>query len=259
MDDLRARGIAVSTFDELVGDDALWLELEGEMEEFAARAQQLAPKLERPSHKDDFLIRRWTPDRDGRVVDDPRIPSDSPWLGFAAGDKLLDVVNSFFGVYGKLVGIDNWYTVPFPESQERVKSQRWHRDPEDVHVVKGFLYFNDVDLDAGPFEYVPGSADGGRYGDLWRWGAGKVWYPPQDELEARIPESDRIALTGPKGTLILCDTGGFHRGGHARSKPRVLETHTYVPAAAEYDKMYHEVVWRDGAELSRQSRYALTL
>jgi hypothetical protein len=259
VDELRAGGIAVSTFDELVGDEALWRELEGEMAAFVARARQLTPKLAKPEQKDQFLVRRWTPDSDGTVVDDPRIPSDSPWFRFAASDALLEVVNSYVGVYTKLVGLDNWYTVAFPEAYDRVASQRWHRDPEDRHVVKCFLYFSDVDEDSGPFEYIPGSAEGGAYGGLWPWGAEEGWYPPQAELEARIPESDRLRLTGPKGTLILCDTGGFHRGGHALGQPRVLSTHTYISAAAEREKMYHEVVWRKGGELSWQARYALTL
>ena len=258
LDDLRIHGIAVTTFARLVGDEALWCELEAEMNSYVERARELAPKLPRPKRKDQFLIRRWTPDSAGEVVDDPRIPSDSPWLRLAVCDALLDVVNSFRGVYTKLVGIDNWYTVPFSENDQRVASQRWHRDPEDVHVVKCFLYFSDVDPDAGPFEYVPSSTTDGRYGELWEWGTQKRWYPPQEEFEARIPESDRIQLTGPSGTLILCDTGGFHRGGHARAKPRVLSTHTYISPDSKYDKMYHEVVWRDGCELSYQSRYALT-
>jgi hypothetical protein len=259
LDGLRSRGLAVTTFAELVGDPDLWSELEAEMSSFAERALQLAPKLAKPERKDQFLIRRWTPNSAGEVVDDPRIPSDSPWLRFAACDALLDVVNSFRGLHTKLVGIDNWYTVPFPGSDRRVASQEWHRDPEDVHVVKCFLYFSDVGVDSGPFEYVPGSATGGRYGKLWEWGTQKRWYPPQDELEDRIPESDRIQLTGPRGTLILCDTGGFHRGGYASARPRVLATHTYVSPDARCDKLYHEVVWREDEELSRQSRYALTV
>ena len=256
--DLRARGIAVATFDQLVGDEALWRELEAEMEEFTTRAQEFVPKLAQPKKKDQFLVRRWTPDKEGSVIDDPRIPWDSPWLRFAACDTLLDVVNSYRGVYTKLVGIDNWYTVPFPEADTRVQSQRWHRDSEDIHVVKCFLYFSDVDEDAGPFEYMPGSADGGRYGELWPWAPEGSVYPPQEELEARIPESDRLRLTGPKGTLILCDTGGFHRGGYARAKPRVLSMHMYISPAARPTKMRHEVIWRDGSALSRQGRYALT-
>jgi hypothetical protein len=258
LDGLGTRGIAVTTFDGLIGDRALWDELDAEMRAFAALAEQLAPRLPRPERKDQFLVRRWRPDKQGNVVDDPRIPCDSPWLRFAAHDALLDVVNSYRGIYTKVVDLDNWYTVPFPEQYERVASQRWHRDPEDLHVVKCFLYFSDVDDEAGPFEYAAGSASGGPYGDLWPWGVDELWYPPQEELEAKIPESARIRLTGPRGTLILCDTSGFHRGGHARSKPRIAAYHTYISPAAEWKKVYFEIAWRDGRELSRQSRYALT-
>jgi hypothetical protein len=108
-----------------------------------------------------------------------------------------------------------------------VASQRWHRDPEDEHVVKVFVYFSDVDEEAGPFEYVRGSTAGGRYGHLWPWGDGPR-YPPADELEASVAAEDRLAVTGSAGTVILCDTGGFHRGGFARTKPRILSIATFL-------------------------------
>ena len=265
--DLRAEGIAVTTFDDLVGDDELWRELDADMEAYVGRAQRLAPKRARPKQKDDFLVRRWAHSGKGSGVDDSRIALDSPWLRFASSDRLLDVVNSYRGVYTKLVGLDNLYTVPFPRSDARVSSQRWHRDPEDLHVVKCLLYFSDVDRDSGPFEYVRGSAAGGPYGDLWAWGTSWLtdrgveerWYPPDGELEAKIPASERLQLVGPKGTLILCDTSGFHRGGFARAKPRVLSIHTYISPASDYEKMNFAVAWGDGdARLSRQARYALT-
>ncbi len=28
--------------------------------------------------------------------------------------------------------------------------------------------------------------------------------------------------------MVFCDTGGFHRGGFARTKPRILATWSYV-------------------------------
>lgn len=263
--DLRERGIAVTSFEDLVRDEALWRELEADMEAYASRARKLAPKLTprltRPRSKDEFLIRRW-----GGVADDPPIPSDSAWLRFATADALLDVVNTYRGVYTKLVGLDNVYTVPFRKSGTRVSSQRWHRDPEDLHVVKCFLYFSDVDDESGPFEYVQGSAAGGPHGDLWAWGTSwrtseggeERWYPPTEELEAKIPAEDRLRLTGPKGTLILCDTSGFHRGGFARTKPRILSIHTYVAADAKYESVNFAIGWRDDDEArSRQASYAL--
>jgi hypothetical protein len=258
LESLRTRGYALSTFDDLVGDHVLWEELDAEMSAFVERAKEIAPDIPRPERKDQFLIRRWRPDKQGNVFDDPSIPSDSPWLRFAAHDRLLEVVNSYRGLYTKVVDLDNWYTVPFPEEYERVASQRWHRDPEDLHVVKCFLYFSDVDEDAGPFEYVAGSAAGGPYGDLWPWGVDELWYPPTEELEAAVPAADRVKMTGPRGTLLLCDTSGFHRGGHARSTPRIAAYHTYISPEAEWEKIYYDIAWSATTQLSRQSRYALT-
>jgi hypothetical protein len=128
-------------------------------------------------------------------------------LRYAAGNSLLGIVNAYRGAQVKLVD----------DESERVASQEWHRDPEDQHVVKVFLYFSDVDVDAGPFEYIPQSAEGFKYGHLWPWGKGER-YPPTEELEAVVPDADRILATGSAGPLVICDTSGFHRGGYARTK-----------------------------------------
>ena len=102
------------------------------------------------------------------------LPSDGPWLRYAAGDPMLGIVNAYRGAQVKLVDFDLWYTIPVGDEAERTASQEWHRDPEDQHVVKVFLYFSDVDEDAGPFEYVKHSAEGFEYGHLWPWGEGEI-------------------------------------------------------------------------------------
>src|SRR5437879_11297357 len=100
------------------------------MSDYVARAARLVPDVDAPKSNDDFRIRRWAHATKGSGVDDSRLPSDGPWLRFATSDRLLDVVNSYRGVYTKLVSYDNLYTVPFPGSEKRIASQRWHRDPE---------------------------------------------------------------------------------------------------------------------------------
>jgi hypothetical protein len=257
LDDLRAQGIAIVSFDELVADDGLWSELRADMDAFVERAVQRVPaNLSRPEHKEQFLIRRYRPPKQGTAMEEARLATDSPWIRLAVGDALLDVVNSYRALRTKLVDYDHWYTVPFPEEYERVKSQQWHRDPEDEHVVKVFVYFSDVDEGSGPFEYVPGSVRGGPYGDLFPWGKGDSWYPPAEEFERKVPESDRLLVTAPAGTIVVCDTSGFHRGGYARSNPRILSTHTYVSPTSTWGRRF-EVVWRDGG-LSDDARFALS-
>jgi hypothetical protein len=231
LETLRADGIAITSFADLIGDEALWSELASDMEGFVERARARVPDLSRPTSKEDFLIRRY------RDVEQPRIDSRSPWLRYPLETAILDVVDAYRGQGTRLVDIDHWYTVPYPQANERVASQRWHRDPEDQHVVKVFLYLSDVDEGAGPFQYVPGSAQGGRYGDLWSWGE-HDWYPPQDAFEAAIPEADRRTYTGPAGTIVMCDTSGFHRGGFAQSSPRVLAYHTFVSSGAPQKRTF---------------------
>jgi len=257
LDDLETTGIAIVPFSELIGDDDLWRELRADMDAFVASAEaQLASGEGRRKKK--FLIRRHERGKSKLPLEEAVLPTDGPWLRYAAGDTLLDVVNAFRGAQTRLVDFDQWYTLPVGEEESRSDSQEWHRDPEDQHVVKVFLYFSDVDEEAGPFEYVAGSAEGGKYGHLWPWGEAER-YPPNDELEAAIDPADRILATAPEGTLVICDTSGFHRGGYCRSKPRILSTHTYVNRKVTADRPERRkftVDWR-GNELSEQAQVAL--
>jgi hypothetical protein len=230
--DLRQDGIAITSFSELVGDDELWAALTTDIEAFADKAAaDVSAELDRPTGKRDYYISRWAARHRGRDRE-RQLGVDDPWLRLGLSNRMLDVVNAYRGLWTKLLSVDNVYTVPFPGSDERVGAQNWHRDPEDLHVVKVFLYFSDVDDEAGPFEYVQGSAEGGRYGDAWPWRVRGGTYPPAGELEKLVAPSDRVSAEGRAGTIIFCDTSGWHRGGFAKSKPRTLSIHTYVSPAS---------------------------
>jgi phytanoyl-CoA dioxygenase PhyH len=157
---------------------------------------------------------------------------DDPWFALCSSRRMLDIANSYLGLWSKLEYVDLWYSVPQPEEADRVSSQRWHRDFNDRRLVKAFLYLVDVDEDTGPFQYMPGSAPGGPHGDAWPWRPLGENYPPESELESRIGRDGARVFTGPKGTLLFCNTAGFHRGGFATAKPRVLATATYSSPAS---------------------------
>lgn len=260
--DMRRRGIAVAPFQELVGDTGLWDALRADIEAFAKEAAASVGNGHpgQPSKKKDYYFSRWAA---RHLRPEPRsIPIEDPWLSFGLSSRVLDVVNGYRGLWTNLLAFDNVYTVPFRDIDQRVGSQNWHRDPEDLHVVKVFVYFSDVDDEAGPFEYIAGSAKGGPYGDVWPWHIrGKNNYPPAGELERLVPPSERISVKGPAGTIIFCDTSGFHRGGFARSKPRTLSNHTYVSPAASVTGRAKSQVMLDGrpedGELTEAARFAV--
>jgi hypothetical protein len=239
VDSLQRDGIAIVRFVDLFGEE-LWRDACADIEPFVRETEEATRDAgERPAGKKEVIVRRFF-DKGAKEGGDgskqkPSFSIDSPWMRIAASEALVDVVNSYRERLTRLFYTDNWYTVPYPGADERVASQRWHRDPEDQHPVKVFVYFSDVDEGAGPFEYVRGSTTGGRYGDLWPWG-GRHRYPPPDELEAAVAPEDRATITGPPGTMIICDTGGFHRGGFARTSARVLAIATYLEPGVKEGK-----------------------
>jgi hypothetical protein len=244
-------------------DDELWTKLRGESDHFverveAEREKRLAKEAKKGRKKGlgkgDYIMRLH-----GKDV--PTLPGDDPWLRIGIDDRVLDVVNSYFGLWSKLTYVDLWYTPPAAPGVKRVSSQRWHRDYNDDRLVKVFIYLTDIDEDTGPLEYVPGSALGGEYGNEWPWKpVSNDLYPPQDEFDQRIPQSAHLSLTAPEGSMIFCNTSGFHRGGYATGdRPRVMAVYNYSsPAslAALTLRNFDTELSSDG--LSEQAAYALS-
>jgi hypothetical protein len=257
VEQLREDGYATLPFSELVPDAAVWDELEGDGERFVAETgTELAREREgggsslRRRAGKEFVVRKYSWG--------VRLGHDDPWLQVGVNDRLLDVANAYLGLWSKLEYVDVWYTLPAGEDERR-SSQRWHRDFNDRHLLKAFLYLVDVDEDTGPFEYVPRSAPGGELDRLWPWRPLGENYPPDDELAQHI-EGRAVTFTAPKGTLIFCNTAGFHRGGFVKGKPRVLATWTWdSPASLKaLSERNYTFTSPNGATLNDAQRYALT-
>ncbi|OAI40148.1 hypothetical protein AYO39_01970 [Actinobacteria bacterium SCGC AG-212-D09] len=196
----------------------------------------------------------------GRRYKKTPLTLDSPWLQLGASTRMLDIINSYLGMWSKITYADQWYTPPRGSEADRLGSMRWHRDYNDQHLVKVFVYLVDVDEGTGPFEYIPGSARGGKYSDVWPWQAAGDTYPPGEEFDQRIPTSAVRTFTAPAGSMIFCNTSGFHRGGFATEKPRDIFVYNYVsPAALEalVDRNFN-LETSTVSDLEAVQRFALT-
>jgi hypothetical protein len=253
VDRLREDGYATLPITELLTE--AWPGLEQAAEGFIDETEaELAKEREggesslRRREGKEFVVRKY--------AYDVRLNLDDPWLKLGLDKRMLDIANTYLGMWTKLEYVDVWYTPPV-ENGDRRSSQRWHRDFNDRHLLKAFLYLTDVDADAGPFEYVPRSAPGSELDHLWPWRPLGQNYPPEDDFDAKI-SGRSVSFTAPRGTLIFCNTSGFHRGGFAVGKPRVLATVTYSsPAslAALTERNFEVVDGPDG--LDPAQRYAL--
>jgi hypothetical protein len=255
LDRLHAEGYASLPFSELVPDPAVWEELEanaaafvGDTEAGLAHEREGGESELRRRAGKEFLVRKYSWGVE--------LGLDDPWLRLGLNPRLLDLANAYLGMWSKLEYVDVWYTPPASEADRR-SSQRWHRDFNDRHLLKAFVYLVDVDEQTGPFEYVPRSAPGGELEQLWPWRPLGENYPPEDEFAERV-NGRSVTFTAPKGTIIFCNTAGFHRGGFATGRPRVLATLTWdSPASLKALSERNYVFVADGA-LSEPQRYALS-
>jgi hypothetical protein len=225
--DVREHGYSVRTLGDLFRDPGVWHALATQRDEFVASTEaDLAAGGEhvrvRPGKE--FVVRLQSYGVE--------LGPDDPWFRVVSSSRLLDLANTYLEMWSKLEYVDVWYSVPQPAAAERISSQRWHRDYNDKHLLKVFLYLVDVDEEMGPFQYVAGSQPGGPYADVWPWQPLGQNYPTEEELEGRIAADAVKTFTGPAGTLVFCNTAGFHRGGFSTTKPRVLATATYSSPAS---------------------------
>ncbi len=230
--DVDTRGYTVLPFSDLV--DA---ETSSAVESHGDRfAQETEAALEREKRGEghtelrrragkEFLVR-------AHSFDDVELSADDPWLAACISTRMFDVASGYLRLWPKLSYADLWYSLPQPEATERVASQLWHRDFDDKHLLKAFLYLRDIDEGAGPFEYIPESQPGGRFEGVSPWrpmGNGRV---PEDEVARAIPADQVRTFVARRGTIIFCNTSGLHRGGFATERPRILATATYCSPAS---------------------------
>jgi hypothetical protein len=123
--ELRSRGIGLTSLDEFLGPAALerWHAIVGIADQFLECA------LSGDDPHDETI---------------PTIAATDPLFGLGIEPVVLDVVNTFFGLWSKLNQYGMKASLPGTagSSRARVRAERWHRDMRNQ--VKIFLYLNDV-------------------------------------------------------------------------------------------------------------------
>jgi hypothetical protein len=108
-------------------------------------------------------------------------------------------------------------------------------DTRDFHAdtyagkFKSFVYLTDVpDESYGPFAYVRGSHDSSKVKQKISKVANKVRGNPNTDA-VFYDESDVVRCTAPRGTLIVANQAGYHRGiPQKKGNERMLLTTSYT-------------------------------
>jgi hypothetical protein len=278
VESLTTKGVATASFGQAGIEFGDWSALHEKVTEFAllsidrinAATASYSDKLDLASLEHNReRFRRFFQDKSEAKLDDYILKmnpensvhlSNNPLLKIGLSAPVLRMVSSYMNLWPKLIYADAWYSIPMDPGR-RIGSQQWHRDPEDKQMVKVYLYFSEIDKDAGAMEYILGTSNAlhGQGMEIGEWrAAGANLYPPTELVEQSFSAARHFYCTGPVGTLLFCDTTGLHRGGISRSAPRIVATWTFVTPASRYQRRF-TVRPVEGQLLSEEARFALDL
>lgn len=215
--DLKENGIAVAHLDELFPGKNILQELR----QYAAALDEQGKRREKgKTYIVDLFDRR------------PAVDFQNPFLKLVLTKKVVDIANGYMEMFSKYFMHSLTLVTPVG-SADPISSQRWHRDPEDKKLCKFFVYLNDVDEETGPFTYAQKTHADGKWGNIFpqRPPEGRIDIN-EKKLEEIISKDNFKVATGRAGTVIFCDTAGIHRGGHAKSKERLMFTAGFCSAAS---------------------------
>lgn len=97
----------------------------------------------------------------------------------------------------------------------------WHRDRSDAHQTKAMLYLSDVGDEEGPFQYLFGSHKPWNkiYDSLfYRFKINETRFNDNQVNELIDKRYETKIFSAKKGTLIIFDSSGLHRGMPIKSQ-----------------------------------------
>lgn len=243
---LIQNGIAETHLDELFPK-------ENKLEKLQKYAAYLREQTQTPQTSKTFLTYLLDPK--------PALDFENEIVKLALDERVLAIVNSYFEMFGKFYYFTLNITHPVPAGTEAEQSQRWHRDPEDIKMLKMFVYLNDVDEETGPFIYIPKSNLGNKWNKIFPQRPPIGYYPPDGELEKVIPQNEIKKCVGCAGSVIFGDTAGLHKGGFATKKERIMLTIGYAPSSSPLAEqyIYPGDIKKKLAALTTAQKYAITL
>lgn len=154
-----------------------------------------------------------------------------PKFAFFTNNELLtEIASNYLGQVSK-AAFTLGARLDFCSSENNSSGGGWHRDSA-FRQVKAMIYLSDVDIGNGPFQYLPKSqmftntlkancVSGKEYDDV-RW---------SEESVNNLLKSGWSVETfyAKKGTLLIFDSSGIHRGQPINNINRYAITNYYYP------------------------------
>ena len=174
----------------------------------------------------------------------PEIDASSKIGNLMIDPFFADIASSYFQTQAYLTRVVSMFTTArdpklFTDSHAYGSAQGWHFDYSDFRFLKFFIYLTDVTPENGPHTFAAGSHeerlvyptnidDFGKTG-FRKYVNGEVEGSVKNEWVIKNIGPNRIKeFACPKGTLIIENTSGLHKGGNCTSGTREMLIYDYA-------------------------------
>ncbi len=256
VDDLNSNGIAVSRVEDLLSGDMI-TSLESETRNLLSAKATDIDDL-RANVDNDSTIGKKTFNLE-LLESEPEFDTQCVFANLGLSRSMLAIANNYLRMTAQLRYFNVWYTSASTGLSR--ESQLWHFDREDNYILKAFLYLDDVDEGTGPFTYAPGTHRNGKHRALKPEFImeGNVKRTTDDQMAKVYPREKWRVGTGKKGTIIFADTRGYHKGGEARTRDRLMFTCMYTSPASQSKDLIRFPEEFDSTGLTDEQKRALRI
>ena len=135
-------------------------------------------------------------------------------------ESILKFAQNYLGAAPILDLVAMWWHTTYSSIPDKEAAQWFHFDMDRLKWIKFFFYITDVDANSGPHTFIAKSHKSLGIPYILRT---KGYTRLNDnEVEMNFESKDFKEFTGNRGTLIVEDTRGLHKGKHCISGDRLL-------------------------------------
>lgn len=139
--------------------------------------------------------------------------------------SFLKIAQEYLRCAPKLNFLSMWWSTAYKKSETDINSaQNWHFDMENPKFLKIFIFLTDVDEKNGAHQYAEGTNRPlGIPREILDLEYSRI---PNEVIERNIGKDKIKLVKGKRGTILIEDTSGMHRGGRVLMGDRlVLQFH----------------------------------
>jgi Phytanoyl-CoA dioxygenase (PhyH) len=162
-----------------------------------------------------------------RVVDQSTLLRCPDISSLVFNPNFIALAQDFLGAPPVHAQVNAWWSVAYSQDREHLSAaaQKFHQDRDFIKFLKIFIYLTDVDADSGPHEFIAGSnVDYAKFYGPYRASKRRT----DAELLACYGRERLRSFTAPRGSVLIEDTSGFHKGAPVRNGHRMLLQIEYV-------------------------------